>query len=111
LNIPEFSMGAIPMGMMQAGAGGAAAAPAEEAEAEPAQAAVQTKFAVKLIEFDKIIKIKLIKEIRALTDIGLKEAKDIVDNVPSDIIKDVDKTKAEEIAKVLKETGAVVTIE
>eukprot|EP00475_Leptophrys_vorax_P017692 TRINITY_DN2429_c0_g1_i1.p2 TRINITY_DN2429_c0_g1~~TRINITY_DN2429_c0_g1_i1.p2 ORF type:complete len:103 (+),score=48.30 TRINITY_DN2429_c0_g1_i1:117-425(+) len=102
-------MGAIPMAAMQ---GGAAAAPADApAEAEPAQAAVQTKFAVKLIEFDKIIKIKLIKEIRAMTDLGLKEAKDIVDNVPSDIVKDVDKTKAEEIAKVLKEVGAVVTIE
>ncbi len=100
-------MGAIPMAMP---AGGAAPA-AEEGEAQEAKSDVQTKFAVKLVEFDKIIKIKLIKEIRTLTDMGLKEAKDLVENVPCDIVRDIDKTKAEEMAKVLKEVGAVVTIE
>lgn len=107
LDIPEFSMGAIPMAAMQGGAAPAA----EEGDAQEAKSDVQTKFAVKLVEFDKIIKIKLIKEIRALTDMGLKEAKDLVESVPCEIVKDIDKTKAEELAKVLKEVGAVVTIE
>lgn len=106
LDIPEFSMGAMPMAMP--GAGAAADAEEEVADSGPA---VQTKFTVKLVEFDKIIKIKLIKEIRAVTDMGLKEAKELVEKIPADVVKDVDKAKAEEIAKVLKEIGATVAIE
>src|SRR5215210_5640319 len=81
------------------GGGAAAAAPAEE----------QTEFTVTLKEGGPN-KIKVIKVVREITSLGLKEAKDAVDNVPSNIKEGVSKAEAEEIKKKLEEQGAVVEL-
>ncbi len=81
------------------GGGAAAAAPAEE----------QTEFTVTLKEGGPN-KIKVIKVVREITSLGLKEAKDAVDNVPSNVKEGVSKAEAEEIKKKLEEQGAVVEL-
>ena len=81
------------------GAGAAPAAPAEE----------KTEFAVVLKE-GGAKKIQVIKVVREITSLGLKEAKDAVDNVPSTIKEGVSKAEAEEIKKKLEEQGAVVEL-
>ena len=82
-----------------AGGGAAAAAPAEE----------KTEFTVVLKE-GGAKKIQVIKVVREVTSLGLKEAKDAVDNVPSTIKEGVSKAEAEEIKKKLEEQGAVVEL-
>jgi len=86
-----------------AAAGGAAAAPAEVAEE-------QTEFTVTLTAGgDK--KINVIKEVRSVRpDLGLKEAKDLVEAAPAAVKENVSKQEAEEIKKKLEEAGATVTI-
>ncbi|RLN90154.1 hypothetical protein BBJ28_00012640 [Nothophytophthora sp. Chile5] len=86
------------------GAGGAAPA-AEEAKEE------KTAFDVKLASFDAKSKIKVIKEVRAITGLGLKEAKELVEGAPSTIKKDVKKEEADELIEKLKAVGAVVELE
>ena len=81
------------------GGGAAPAAPAEE----------KTEFAVVLKE-SGAKKIQVIKVVREITSLGLKEAKDAVDNVPSNIKEGVSKAEAEEIKKKLEEQGAVVEL-
>ncbi len=84
----------------------AAAAPAQAADA---QAEEQTEFDVILIGFgDK--KIQVIKEVRAITGIGLKDAKTLVDSVPSPIKEGVPKEEAEKIKSQLEEAGAQVEL-
>ena len=79
--------------------GGAAAAPVEE----------QTEFTVVLAKAgDK--KINVIKEIRTITGLGLKEAKDLVEGAPKTVKEAVNKDEAEKIKKVLEEQGASVEI-
>ena len=82
-----------------AGGGAAAAAPVEE----------QTEWTVVLKE-GGAKKIQVIKVVREVTSLGLKEAKDAVDNVPSNIKEGVTKAEAEEIKKKLEEQGAVVEL-
>jgi large subunit ribosomal protein L7/L12 len=82
-----------------AGGGAAPAAPAEE----------KTEWTVVLKE-GGAQKIKVIKVVREITSLGLKEAKDAVDNVPSNIKEGVSKAEAEEIKKKLEEQGAVVEL-
>jgi large subunit ribosomal protein L7/L12 len=82
-----------------AGGGAAAAAPVEE----------QTEWTVVLKE-GGAKKIQVIKVVREVTSLGLKEAKDAVDNVPSNIREGVSKAEAEEIKKKLEEQGAVVEL-
>ncbi|MBX6745930.1 MAG: 50S ribosomal protein L7/L12 [Acetobacteraceae bacterium] len=83
-----------------AAGGGAAAAPAAEA---------QTEFTVILTKAgDK--KINVIKEIRTITGLGLKEAKDLVEGAPKTVKEGVSKEEAEKIRKVLEENGAAVEI-
>ncbi|MBA3316997.1 MAG: 50S ribosomal protein L7/L12 [Gemmatimonadales bacterium] len=82
-----------------AGGGAAAAAPVEE----------QTEWTVVLKE-GGAKKIQVIKVVREVTSLGLKEAKDAVDNVPSNIRESVSKAEAEEIKKKLEEQGAVVEL-
>jgi large subunit ribosomal protein L7/L12 len=83
-------------------AGPAAAAPAQEAEEK-------TSFNVILKEFgDK--KIQVIKEVRALTTLGLKEAKDLVDNVPKPVKEGLSKEEAEAAKQKLEAAGAVVEL-
>uniref|UniRef100_A0A7S2JNT5 Ribosomal protein L7/L12 C-terminal domain-containing protein n=1 Tax=Haptolina brevifila TaxID=156173 RepID=A0A7S2JNT5_9EUKA len=99
--------------MMPAGGGGggggaaAAAAPAEAA----APAAEQTHFLVKLESFDAASKIKLIKEVRAFTGLGLKEAKELVEKAPSDIKADVPKEEAESLKAKLEGLGGKIALE
>jgi large subunit ribosomal protein L7/L12 len=97
------SAAAAPMGMpMMAAAGGgdaAAAAPAEEKD-----------------EFDVILatvgdkKINVIKEVRAITGLGLKEAKDLVEGAPKPVKEGVNKAEAAELKKKLEEVGATVEL-
>jgi large subunit ribosomal protein L7/L12 len=86
-----------------AAAGGAAAAPVEAAEE-------QTEFTVVLTAGgDK--KINVIKEVRGVRpDLGLKEAKDLVEGAPQNVVENVSKQQADEIAKKLTEAGASVTV-
>ncbi len=80
-------------------AGGAAAAPVEE----------QTEFTVTLTAAgDK--KINIIKEIRTITGLGLKEAKDLVEGAPKVVKEAVSKDEAAKIKKVLEENGAQVEV-
>lgn len=80
-------------------AGAAAAAPAEE----------QTEFTVVLKEVGAE-KIKVIKVVREITGLGLKEAKDLVDGAPSNVKENVSKEEATAIEAKLKEVGATVEI-
>ena len=85
-----------------AAAAGPAAAPAEAVEE-------QTQFDVMLTSFGEQ-KIQVIKVVRALTGLGLKEAKDVVEGVPSAIKESVSKDEAEEAKAKLEEAGASVEI-
>ena len=81
------------------GGGAAAAAPAEE----------KTEFTVVLANAGAN-KINVIKEIRAITGLGLKEAKDLVEGAPGTVKEGVSKDEAAKIKKVFEEAGAKVTI-
>jgi large subunit ribosomal protein L7/L12 len=85
--------------MMMAPAGGAAAAPAAE----------QTEFTVVLTEAGAE-KIKVIKEVRAITGLGLKEAKDLVDGAPKTLKESVTKDDAAKMKAQLEGAGAKVEI-
>src|SRR5881227_2886435 len=82
------------------GAGGAAEAPAEEEKDE----------------FDVVLesvgdkKIQVIKEVRALTSLGLKEAKDLVDGAPKPVLEKVAKEQADKAREQLEAAGATVTV-
>jgi large subunit ribosomal protein L7/L12 len=81
------------------GAGGAA----------PAAAVEKTEFTVVLASAgDK--KINVIKEVRAITGLGLKEAKDLVEGAPKEVKADVSKDEAEKIKKQLEDAGAKVEL-
>jgi large subunit ribosomal protein L7/L12 len=95
---------AAPVAMAMPAAGGAGgAAPAEAAEE-------QTEFTVVLLDGgDK--KINVIKEVRGVrSDLGLKEAKDLVEGAPQNVVENVSKQQADEIAKKLTEAGAKVQV-
>jgi large subunit ribosomal protein L7/L12 len=81
------------------GAAGAAAAPAEE----------KTEFNVLMSSFGEN-KVAVIKVVRAVTGLGLKEAKDLVEGAPSTVKEAVSKEEAETIKKQLEEAGASATI-
>jgi len=86
----------------------AAAAPGAAAAAAPA-AAEKTEFTVVLAAAgDK--KINVIKEVRAITGLGLKEAKDLVEGAPKEVKADVSKDEAEKIKKQLEDAGAKVEL-
>jgi large subunit ribosomal protein L7/L12 len=93
---------AAPVAVAAVGGGGAAAA------AEPA-AEAKTEFDVILTGFgDK--KVNVIKEVRAITSLGLKEAKDLVEAAPKPVKEGVNKEEADKIKKQLEEAGATVEI-
>lgn len=95
----KFGVSAAAPVSMVAAASAAVAAPVEE----------QTEFTAILIGFgDK--KIQVIKEVRALTGLGLKEAKDLVDGVPKPVKEGVSKDEAEKIKAVIEEAGGQVEI-
>ena len=83
-----------------AGGGAAAAAPAEE----------KTEFTVSLKEYPADKKVGVIKVIRELTGLGLKEAKDLVEGVPSVVKEGVNKADSENMKKKLEEAGAKVEV-
>ena len=83
--------------------GGAGAGPAAPAAEE------KTEFAV-ILKAGGAKKIQVIKVVREITSLGLKEAKDAVDNVPSTIKEGISKAEAEEIKKKLEEQGAEVEL-
>jgi len=83
---------------------GAAAGGGDEAAAEE-----QTEFDV-VLKGAGAQKIQVIKVVRGLTDLGLKEAKELVDGAPSDVKKSVTKEEAEEIKAKLEEAGAEVEV-
>jgi large subunit ribosomal protein L7/L12 len=90
---------AMPMAM-PAGGGASAAAPAEE----------KTEFNVSLISFPADKKINIIKVVREVTSLGLKEAKDLVEAVPKVLKEAIPKDEAEAIRKKFDEVGAKVEI-
>jgi len=85
-------------GMMPAGGGEAAAAAEEQTEFDVILAAAGDK------------KINVIKEVRAITGLGLKEAKDLVEGAPKPVKEAVSKDEADELKKKLEEAGATVEI-
>jgi large subunit ribosomal protein L7/L12 len=91
---------AAPVAVASAAAPAAAEAPAEEEKTE----------------FDAVLtvcgpnKIQVIKEVRAITNLGLKEAKEAVENLPTTLKEAVSKAEAEEIKKKMEEQGATVEI-
>ncbi|OAQ19984.1 50S ribosomal protein L7/L12 [Thermosulfurimonas dismutans] len=86
-----------------------AAAPGVAAGAEAAPAEEKTEFDVILADVGGN-KIQVIKEVRAITGLGLKEAKDLVESAPKPIKEGVSKEEAEEIKKKLEAVGAKVEI-
>ncbi len=90
---------AAPVVMAGGGAGAAAAAPAEE----------KTEFAVVLTAVGAN-KINVIKAVREVTSLGLKEAKDLVDGAPKTVKEGVSKEEAETIKKKFTEAGATVEV-
>jgi len=93
--------------------GVSAAAPAAAAAAPAAAAAApaeeQTEFNVILTEAGEK-KINVIKEVRAITGLGLKEAKDLVEGAPKNVKENVAKAEAEELKKKLEAAGAKVEL-
>jgi large subunit ribosomal protein L7/L12 len=87
----------------------AAAGPAAAAAAPAAAAIEQTEFTVILKEAGAN-KIGCIKEVRAITGLGLKEAKDLVEGAPKPVKENVSKADAEEIKKKLEAAGAKVEL-
>ena len=88
-------------GMMMMGAGPAATAEPEE---------VQTEFSVILEEVPADKKIAILKEVRAITGLGLKEAKDLVEAAPKAVKEAIAKEAAEELKKQLEAVGAKIAI-
>ena len=91
----KFGVSAASMAAPAAGAGGAAAAVVEE----------QTEFNVMLLDFGAN-KVSVIKAVRELTGLGLKEAKDLVDGAPKAVKEAVSKADAEAAKKKLEDAGA-----
>lgn len=89
--------------MMMAAPGAAAAAPAEEVEE-------QTEFDVILEEVPADKKIAILKVVRTLTGLGLKEAKDLVESTPKPVKEAIAKDAAEDAKKQLEESGAKVSV-
>jgi large subunit ribosomal protein L7/L12 len=92
-------------GVSAAAAVAVSAAPAAAAEAE-----VQTEFDVILESSEADKKINVIKEVRAITSLGLKEAKDLVEGAPKPVKQGVSKDEADKLKKQLEAAGGKVTV-
>jgi large subunit ribosomal protein L7/L12 len=95
----KWGVSAAPVAVVAAGAAGGAAAPAEE----------KTTFDV-ILKAKGASPINVIKEVRAITGLGLKEAKDLVDTAPKPIKEGVSKDEAKDIETKLKAAGAEVEV-
>jgi large subunit ribosomal protein L7/L12 len=91
---------AAPVAMMAAGGAAAAGAPAQEE---------QTEFTV-ILENAGADRVKVIKVVREITSLGLKEAKDLVDAAPKPLKEGIAKTEADEIKKKLEDVGAKASL-
>jgi large subunit ribosomal protein L7/L12 len=91
---------AAPVAVAAPAAGGAAAAPVEE----------KTEFTVLLKEYPADKKVTVIKVIREITGLGLKEAKDLVEGVPSTVKEGVNKADSDTFKKKLEDAGAKVEV-
>ncbi|MEZ5692057.1 MAG: 50S ribosomal protein L7/L12 [Rickettsiales bacterium] len=92
---------AAPVAVAAAGAAGGAAAPAAEAK---------TEFDVILASFPADKKIAVIKAVREITGLGLKEAKDLVESTPKPVKEGVAKEEADKVQKTLADAGATVEV-
>ncbi|MCH7873982.1 MAG: 50S ribosomal protein L7/L12 [Gemmatimonadetes bacterium] len=95
----NVTIAAAPVAAAQAAGGGDAAAAAEE----------KTEYTVVLTDVGGK-KIQVIKAVREVTSLGLKEAKELVDKAPSNVKEDVSKEEAETVKKKLEEQGATVEL-
>jgi ribosomal protein L7/L12 len=95
-------------GGRRVGGSGGAEGTAETGDAPVAEA--KSTVDVKLSAFDAKSKIKVIKEVRAITGLGLKEAKELVESAPATIQKDMKPEAAEELKKKLEEVGATIEL-
>jgi large subunit ribosomal protein L7/L12 len=86
------------------------AAPAAGGAAPAAAAEEKTEFTVVLASAPADKKIAVIKEVRAITNLGLKEAKDLVEGAPKNVLEGVNKEKAAEAKAKLEAAGATVTL-
>lgn len=107
LGIKDGPMG-MPM-MMNVGAAPAAAGAAAPKEEE--KAPEKTAFDVKLEKYEASAKIKIIKEVRTFTALGLKEAKELVEKTPCILKKGVSKEEAEQIIEKVKAVGGTAVME
>merc|ERR1719160_1169617 len=104
-------MGGMPMQGMMPGAGAAAPAAAPAAEAPAEAEKVKAVVTVRLTAFDEKKKIAVIKEVRAITGLGLKESKDFVEGLPKVLQKGVEREKAEEMKAKIEAAGGTCTLE
>ena len=104
LDILESELGIKPAAAVAAAPASAAPAAAEEAPAEE-----KTEFTVQLTAIGDS-KINVIKAVREVTQLGLKEAKDLVDAAPKPVLENVSKEDADKAAAKLKEAGATIEI-
>ena len=88
----------------------AAAPAAGDGDEGDAAAEEKDEFDIEIVGFDSSKKIAVIKEVRSITGLGLKEAKDMVEGAPSIVKEAAAKTDAEEIKKKLEEVGAEVKL-
>ena len=93
-----------------------AAAPVAVAAAAPAGGGTEAAAEEEKDEFDVVLeaagekKIQVIKEVRTLTSLGLKEAKDLVDEAPKPVLEKIDKAAAEKAKEQLESAGATVSL-
>ncbi|XP_002986256.2 uncharacterized protein LOC9639847 [Selaginella moellendorffii] len=103
----------MPAGMMAPGGAGSggAAADASAAAAAPEKPVEKMVFDIKLEKYEAADKIKVIKEVRSVTELGLKEAKELVEKLPAMVKKSVTKEEAEKIINKLKAVGGTAVME
>ena len=107
----RHKMGLNKYGPAVSGLGPSSASGSGAGSGEEAKAAEKSAFDLKLEKYDAAAKIKIIKEVRTFTDLGLKEAKELVEKVPVVLKKSLTKEEAEPILAKLKELGATVVLE
>ncbi|KAK9990781.1 hypothetical protein SO802_025766 [Lithocarpus litseifolius] len=107
----RHKMGLNKYGPAVSGLGPSAASGSGAGSGVEAKAAEKSAFDLKLEKYDAAAKIKIIKEVRTFTDLGLKEAKELVEKVPVVLKKGLTKEEADPILAKLKELGATVVLE
>ena len=93
---------------MAVAGGGASGSSGDASAAAPAEE--KTSFDVKLASFDAKSKLKIIKEVRSVTDLPLKEAKELVEKAPAVIKEGLTKEEAEALKNTITELGGVVEV-